>query len=138
MNGSPPGIWWKACWMFISPCLILAILISSFITITREHLSYDAWTRNVSDFFFKSQYILICTFNLRGCLYVGEPARVPVGELAHFAEMLSSRVYMRHLESGWSHCYSSNIFHKSEIRTFVGNFHDYNPQNRYLIKIKIY
>jgi hypothetical protein len=49
MNGSPPGIWWKACWMFISPCLILAILISSFVSISKESLLYDAWTRDVSN-----------------------------------------------------------------------------------------
>ncbi|XP_028392715.1 sodium-dependent neutral amino acid transporter B(0)AT3-like [Dendronephthya gigantea] len=45
MNGSPPGIWWKACWMVISPCLILAILISSFVSMTKEPMTYDARTR---------------------------------------------------------------------------------------------
>lgn len=45
MTGSKPGLWWKACWMVVSPCLILAILISSFVKMTTEPLLYNAWTR---------------------------------------------------------------------------------------------
>jgi hypothetical protein len=73
---------------------------------------------------------------LRGCLYGGEPAQVP--ELARFAELISSRFYMR-----WNKqlvrvtATNINIFHEPEIRTFASNFHGYNPHCRSQRRFKI-
>ena len=83
-----------------------------------------------------------CELGLGGCLYGDEAARV-LG-LARFAEIILSHVYMRLWKRAGSPnettgvtAINSSIFHKPEIRTFVSNFHDYNPQNRSLTPLKV-
>ena len=83
---------------------------------------------------------LLQILTFRGCLYRGELALAP--ELARFAKMISSCVYIRRQAGSLKQttvltAISSNISHEPEIRTFVSIFRDYNPQNRSLTHFMI-
>lgn len=43
MTGSRPNIFWKICWMVITPAAMLAILIASIILMSQGKASYYAW-----------------------------------------------------------------------------------------------
>jgi len=43
MTGSRPNLFWKICWMFITPAAMLAILIASIILMSQGKASYYAW-----------------------------------------------------------------------------------------------
>ena len=76
-----------------------------------------------------------------GCLYGGKQPGYPTSSLCrddcisflHETMEAGCLAKMNH----WSHCYINSNIHEPEIRTFVSNFHDYNPKNRSLIHFKI-
>ena len=43
MTGRRPNLFWKICWMFITPAAMLAILIASIILMSQGKASYYAW-----------------------------------------------------------------------------------------------
>ncbi|XP_078365006.1 sodium-dependent neutral amino acid transporter B(0)AT3-like [Oculina patagonica] len=43
MTGSRPNLFWKICWMFVTPAAMLAILIASIILMSQGKASYYAW-----------------------------------------------------------------------------------------------
>lgn len=43
MTGSRPNIYWRACWMVISPLLLLAVFIAYVIVQAQTHPKYPAW-----------------------------------------------------------------------------------------------
>lgn len=53
MTGSKPNIYWKACWMVISPLLLAVVLVAYVVIQAQKHPSYPAWNPNyVSGFIF--------------------------------------------------------------------------------------
>lgn len=43
MTGSRPNIFWKICWMFVTPVAMLAILVASIVLMSQGKASYYAW-----------------------------------------------------------------------------------------------
>ncbi|KAL7382827.1 hypothetical protein ABVT39_028288 [Epinephelus coioides] len=43
MTGKRPNIFWKACWMVISPLMLLVVLISYVVVQAQKHPTYPAW-----------------------------------------------------------------------------------------------
>ncbi|XP_042361938.1 inactive sodium-dependent neutral amino acid transporter B(0)AT3 [Plectropomus leopardus] len=43
MTGKRPNIFWKVCWMVISPLMLLAVLVSYVVVQAQNHPSYPAW-----------------------------------------------------------------------------------------------
>ncbi|CAB1442949.1 unnamed protein product [Pleuronectes platessa] len=43
MTGKKPNIFWKACWMVISPLMLLGVLIAYVVTQAQKHPTYFAW-----------------------------------------------------------------------------------------------
>ncbi|KAF0047680.1 hypothetical protein F2P81_001313 [Scophthalmus maximus] len=43
MTGKEPSIFWKACWMVISPLMLMAVLIAYVIIQAQQHPNYFAW-----------------------------------------------------------------------------------------------
>lgn len=43
MNGSRPNIFWKACWLVISPLMLLVVFGAYVILQAQKHPSYTAW-----------------------------------------------------------------------------------------------
>lgn len=43
MTGSRPNLFWKICWMFVTPAAMMAILIASIILMSQGKASYYAW-----------------------------------------------------------------------------------------------
>ncbi|XP_026203887.1 inactive sodium-dependent neutral amino acid transporter B(0)AT3 [Anabas testudineus] len=43
MTGRRPNIFWKACWMVISPVMLLVVLIAYVVIQAQQHPSYPAW-----------------------------------------------------------------------------------------------
>ncbi|XP_044027255.1 inactive sodium-dependent neutral amino acid transporter B(0)AT3 isoform X1 [Siniperca chuatsi] len=43
MTGSKPNIFWKACWMVISPLMLLVVLIAYLVIQAQEHPTYHTW-----------------------------------------------------------------------------------------------
>uniref|UniRef100_A0A7N6AHN7 Transporter n=1 Tax=Anabas testudineus TaxID=64144 RepID=A0A7N6AHN7_ANATE len=51
MTGRRPNIFWKACWMVISPVMLLVVLIAYVVIQAQQHPSYPAWNPGyVSEF----------------------------------------------------------------------------------------
>lgn len=51
MNGYRPNIFWKACWMVISPLMLLTVFFAYVILQAQEHPRYNAWNPDyVSNF----------------------------------------------------------------------------------------
>lgn len=43
MNGSRPNIFWKACWLVISPVMLLTVFIAYVVLQAQKHPEYPAW-----------------------------------------------------------------------------------------------
>ncbi|XP_068431083.1 sodium-dependent neutral amino acid transporter B(0)AT3-like [Clinocottus analis] len=43
MTGRKPNMFWKACWMVISPLMLLVVLISYIVVQAQQHPTYPAW-----------------------------------------------------------------------------------------------
>ncbi|XP_073319362.1 sodium-dependent neutral amino acid transporter B(0)AT3-like [Pagrus major] len=43
MTGSRPNIYWKACWMVISPLMLVVVLIAYVVVQAEKHPTYPAW-----------------------------------------------------------------------------------------------
>ncbi|XP_036948355.1 inactive sodium-dependent neutral amino acid transporter B(0)AT3-like [Acanthopagrus latus] len=43
MTGSKPNIYWKACWMVISPLMLAVVLVAYVIVQAEKHPTYPAW-----------------------------------------------------------------------------------------------
>lgn len=43
MTGSRPNIYWKACWMVISPLMLLVVLVAYVVVQAQKHPTYPAW-----------------------------------------------------------------------------------------------
>lgn len=43
MTGRRPNIFWRACWLFISPLMLLVVFAAYVITQTDKHPNYPAW-----------------------------------------------------------------------------------------------
>ncbi|XP_074469650.1 sodium-dependent neutral amino acid transporter B(0)AT3-like [Sebastes fasciatus] len=43
MTGKRPNIFWKACWMVISPLLLLGVLVAYVVLQAQKHPTYPAW-----------------------------------------------------------------------------------------------
>uniref|UniRef100_A0AAQ5YFR9 Transporter n=1 Tax=Amphiprion ocellaris TaxID=80972 RepID=A0AAQ5YFR9_AMPOC len=50
MTGRRPNIFWKACWMVISPLLLLVVFIFYVAVQARKHPTYPAWNPDYVDF----------------------------------------------------------------------------------------
>ncbi|KAM3858646.1 inactive sodium-dependent neutral amino acid transporter B(0)AT3 [Diretmus argenteus] len=50
MTGRRPNIFWKACWMVISPILLLVVLIAYVVVQAQKYPSYPAWNPDYIDF----------------------------------------------------------------------------------------
>lgn len=46
MTGSRPNIFWKICWMVVTPVAMLAILIASIVLMSQGKASYYAWNQD--------------------------------------------------------------------------------------------
>lgn len=46
MTGSRPNIFWKACWMVISPVMLMVVLVAYVVIQAQEHPNYPAWNPN--------------------------------------------------------------------------------------------
>lgn len=46
MTGSKPNIFWKACWMVISPVMLAVVLVAYVIIQAQKHPTYPAWNPN--------------------------------------------------------------------------------------------
>uniref|UniRef100_A0A665TQW9 Transporter n=1 Tax=Echeneis naucrates TaxID=173247 RepID=A0A665TQW9_ECHNA len=46
MTGKRPNIFWKACWMFISPVMLLVVLIAYVVIQAQKHPTYPSWNTN--------------------------------------------------------------------------------------------
>ncbi|KAJ8963444.1 hypothetical protein NQ318_018924 [Aromia moschata] len=45
MTGIRPGIYWQVTWRFLAPLILVVILISSIVSMVRNHPEYQAWNR---------------------------------------------------------------------------------------------
>lgn len=43
MTGRKPNIFWKACWMVISPLMLLVVFIAYVVVQAQTHPTYPAW-----------------------------------------------------------------------------------------------
>lgn len=43
MNGSRPNIFWKACWLVISPVMLLTVFVAYVILQAQQHPTYPTW-----------------------------------------------------------------------------------------------
>uniref|UniRef100_A0A665TR21 Transporter n=1 Tax=Echeneis naucrates TaxID=173247 RepID=A0A665TR21_ECHNA len=50
MTGKRPNIFWKACWMFISPVMLLVVLIAYVVIQAQKHPTYPSWNTNYKEF----------------------------------------------------------------------------------------
>lgn len=50
MTGKRPNIYWRTCWRFISPVMLLVVLLANVAIQTQQHPQYNAWNPDyVSD-----------------------------------------------------------------------------------------
>uniref|UniRef100_A0A3Q1GPX6 Transporter n=1 Tax=Acanthochromis polyacanthus TaxID=80966 RepID=A0A3Q1GPX6_9TELE len=50
MTGRRPNFFWKACWMFISPALLLVVFIAYVVVQAQQHPTYPAWNPDHDEF----------------------------------------------------------------------------------------
>ncbi|XP_053189912.1 sodium-dependent neutral amino acid transporter B(0)AT1-like [Scomber japonicus] len=50
MTGRKPNIFWKACWRFISPAMLLVVLVAYVVIQAQKHPSYPAWNPDYESF----------------------------------------------------------------------------------------
>ncbi|XP_062291547.1 inactive sodium-dependent neutral amino acid transporter B(0)AT3 [Scomber scombrus] len=50
MTGRRPNIFWKACWMVISPVMLLVVLVAYVIIQAQKHPSYPTWNPDYESF----------------------------------------------------------------------------------------
>lgn len=43
MNGSRPNIFWKVCWLVISPVMLLTVFVAYVILQAQKHPQYPTW-----------------------------------------------------------------------------------------------
>ncbi|EDV26058.1 uncharacterized protein TRIADDRAFT_23982 [Trichoplax adhaerens] len=48
MTGSQPNWYWKACWYFITPVSIIAVLIATVVKLAQTTLKYSTWSRETA------------------------------------------------------------------------------------------
>lgn len=48
MTGKRPSIYWMFCWKYLSPILMMIILISSWIKIFTEGSTYPRWDKDLA------------------------------------------------------------------------------------------
>lgn len=59
MTGSRPNIYWKACWLVISPVMLTVVLVAYVVIQAQKHPTYPAWNPNyVSGFIFYCALLL--------------------------------------------------------------------------------
>lgn len=46
MTGSRPNVFWKVCWMFITPAAMFTILVASIVLMSQGKASYYAWNKD--------------------------------------------------------------------------------------------
>lgn len=46
MTGSKPNVFWKVCWMFITPAAMFTILVASIVLMSQGKASYYAWNKD--------------------------------------------------------------------------------------------
>ncbi|XP_071750948.1 sodium-dependent neutral amino acid transporter B(0)AT3-like [Centroberyx gerrardi] len=50
MTGKKPNFFWRACWMFISPVMLLAVLVAYVVIQAQKHPTYPAWNPDYEKF----------------------------------------------------------------------------------------
>ncbi|XP_070702048.1 sodium-dependent neutral amino acid transporter B(0)AT3-like [Pempheris klunzingeri] len=50
MTGRRPNIYWKACWMVISPLMLLVVLVAYVVVQAQKHPTYPAWNPDYEKF----------------------------------------------------------------------------------------
>uniref|UniRef100_UPI003AB09141 sodium-dependent neutral amino acid transporter B(0)AT3-like n=1 Tax=Centroberyx gerrardi TaxID=166262 RepID=UPI003AB09141 len=50
MTGRKPNIFWKVCWVFISPLMLLVVFLAYVAVQSQKHPTYPAWNPNYVDF----------------------------------------------------------------------------------------
>ncbi|XP_034456330.1 sodium-dependent neutral amino acid transporter B(0)AT1-like [Hippoglossus hippoglossus] len=50
MTGRKPGIFWQVSWRFISPLIVMVILVFYLVTLAQEELTYLVWDPNAVEF----------------------------------------------------------------------------------------
>ncbi|PFX32331.1 Sodium-dependent neutral amino acid transporter B(0)AT3 [Stylophora pistillata] len=50
MTGSRPNIFWKICWMLVTPVAMLVILIASIVLMSQGKASYYAWNKEMATY----------------------------------------------------------------------------------------
>lgn len=50
MTGHRPGLYWKVCWMFVTPLSMLAILVASIWIMSQGHAQYYAWIKELASY----------------------------------------------------------------------------------------
>ncbi|KAE8282200.1 Sodium-dependent neutral amino acid transporter B(0)AT3 [Larimichthys crocea] len=50
MTGSRPNIYWKACWMVISPLMLLVVFVAYVVVQAQKHPTYPTWNPNYDEF----------------------------------------------------------------------------------------
>lgn len=50
MTGSRPNLFWKICWMFITPVAMFAILVTSIALMSQGKASYFAWNKDEASY----------------------------------------------------------------------------------------
>uniref|UniRef100_A0A3B5B1T6 Transporter n=1 Tax=Stegastes partitus TaxID=144197 RepID=A0A3B5B1T6_9TELE len=50
MTGRRPNIFWKACWMVISPVMLLVVFVAYVVVQAQKHPSYPAWNPDFEEF----------------------------------------------------------------------------------------
>ncbi|XP_030644355.1 inactive sodium-dependent neutral amino acid transporter B(0)AT3 [Chanos chanos] len=50
MTGRKPNLFWRACWMFISPIMLFVVFIAYIAVQVQEHPKYPAWNPNYEKF----------------------------------------------------------------------------------------
>lgn len=58
MIGHKPSIFWRVSWRFISPAIILVILVFYLVTQTQEELNYLVWDLNSVSILLKLPFFL--------------------------------------------------------------------------------
>ncbi|XP_041810742.1 sodium-dependent neutral amino acid transporter B(0)AT3-like [Chelmon rostratus] len=50
MTGSRPNIYWRACWMVISPVMLFVVLVAYVVIQAQKHPMYPSWNPDYEDF----------------------------------------------------------------------------------------
>ena len=85
MLGFRPHLYWKICWRYISPGLIIIIFIASIVNLAINPMQYSAWDKNkVSSL---SSLIILCIWHTTKfspsitVLEIRKKSRLPQGQM---------------------------------------------------------